>query len=135
MTGHSSRSAGVVADAMAYAFVAAACLTLAGCSTLDLTEEVGAEAPRCEVHGTVMTPQIIKLSSGEAAYIPEDYRTIAKQHFPHHGGVLLQGERDSIPDVSGRLYYRRVRDFVCPDCDEAHKAWWAPWNAKHRPTE
>jgi hypothetical protein len=44
---------------------------------------------------------------------------------------LLQGERDSVPDVSGRLRYARVRDFVCPDCDEAYRAWWAAWEAEH----
>jgi len=81
-----------------------------------------------------MTSQVINLSSGEEVYIP-GYREIARERFPHHGGNLLQGERDSIPAVSGRVYYSRVRDFVCPDCDRAYHAWWASWRAKRAPVD
>jgi hypothetical protein len=71
-----------------------------------------------------MTPHLIELSSGEAAYLP-GYAAAARERFPHHGGILLQGERDLVPAVSGRLHYSSVRDFVCPQCDKACREWWA----------
>ena len=82
-----------------------------------------------------MTPQIISSPAAVAMYLLEDYREAAREQFPHHGGTLLQSERAAIPSIGGRVYYNRVRDFVCPDCDKAWSAWWAAYKAEHAPAD
>lgn len=47
------------------------------------------------------------------------YLDDVKQRFPHHGGVILSGEREYRHE-----FERRVRDFVCPDCTRAYEAYW-----------
>lgn len=65
-----------------------------------------------------MRPEWISVSTGYIGYMIE-YSTIVKQRFPHHGEVILSAEREFVQPID-----RRVRDFVCPDCTEAYKAYW-----------
>jgi len=99
--------------------LAAAVTTLAaGCRTVDVASRHSGAAPQCEVHGTVMAPEFIRVSPGETVYL-RDYEQIAQTRFPHHGGVILNGESEfTYPFV------RRIRDFVCPDCTAAYDEFW-----------
>jgi hypothetical protein len=65
-----------------------------------------------------MTPEFIQVSSGEVCYLP-DYIRIAQAQFPHHGGLILSGEREF-----RREFEQRIRDFVCANCTEAYQRYW-----------
>ncbi len=113
-------------DRLAICLLTAACLAAAGCGTQDLAYRSTDPAPRCEVHGTVMAPQIIGLSSGSGAFIG-GYLKAERKEFPHHGGSLFEDEHPgALPIV-----YGSVRDFVCPDCDKTWRDWWAAYHARH----
>ncbi len=96
-----------------------------GCQTLDLAAPHKDQAPTCEIHGKVMVPEIIRVD-GESVYLP-GYPHTAQKQFPHHGGLVLNGERYGRFEFGGR-----VRDFVCEDCNQAHAGWWKEWKAKRR---
>ncbi|MGV3661905.1 MAG: hypothetical protein ACO1TE_17085 [Prosthecobacter sp.] len=103
-----------------------ALVLLASCSQVtDLATPHKDQSPKCEVHGRVMAPEIIRVE-GESVYI-NGYPATAKKSFPHHGGVVLNGERYRRFEFGGR-----VRDFVCADCDQAHDAWWKEWKARRQ---
>ncbi len=93
-------------------------LLIAGCRTVDVAGRHVGPPPICEVHGRPMTPELIRVSSGEVVYL-RDYRKIAELQFPHHGGWLYSGEREFLAP-----YESKVRDFVCPDCDRAYREFW-----------
>ena len=97
-------------------------LLFVGCGTVDISSHHVGPAPKCEVHGIVMTPEIIKMSSGEIVYAPEYWKP-AYDQFPHHGVWLYQGERPY-----GRAS-SSVRDYVCADCNEAFQSY---WKEKHK---
>jgi hypothetical protein len=65
-----------------------------------------------------MAPEIIEISSGEVVYLT-GYREVARTNFPHHGDVILSGEREF-----RREFERQVRDFTCGDCTEAYRSYW-----------
>ena len=65
-----------------------------------------------------MTPELIRVSSGEVTYLWY-YGQIAQARFPHHGGAIFSGEREF-----RNTFVRRIRDFVCPDCTEAYEEFW-----------
>jgi hypothetical protein len=89
-----------------------------GCRSVDVASKHWGQAPKCEVHGTEMPPEWIRVSSGEIIHMT-DYLDVVKQRFPHHGGVILSGERGYRYEL-----HRRVRDFVCPECTHAYEAHW-----------
>ena len=89
-----------------------------GCRSLDVASQHQGPPPSCEAHEVQMHPEWIDVSSGETAYVMP-YMQIMKKRFPHHGGVVLSGER------SYRYpFERRVRDFVCPRCADEYAAYW-----------
>jgi hypothetical protein len=90
-----------------------------GCRSVDLTSQHSDPAPKCEIHGTQMHPEWIRVSTGRIEYTRISYLDDAKQRFPHHGGVILSGEREFMQPID-----RRVRDFVCPDCTRVYEAYW-----------
>lgn len=95
-------------------------LCAVGCRSVDFTSQCSGPAPKCEIHGTQMQPEWIQVSSGEMVYlIGYGYPDAVKQQFPHHGGVILSGEREF-----RQPFERRVRDFVCADCTHAYEAYW-----------
>lgn len=96
-----------------------------GCRVMDLAAPHRDQSPRCEAHGTVMRAQIIHVD-GESSYLP-GYPAMAQKIFPHHGGLVLNGERYRRFEFGGR-----VRDFVCADCDDAHAAWWKKWKTQDK---
>jgi hypothetical protein len=92
-------------------------LLLTGCGTADIASRHTGPAPKCEVHGVTMTPELLKMSPGEIVYVNEYWKPTHEQ-FPHHGVWLYQGERPY-----GRAS-SNVRDFVCADCTEAFQNYW-----------
>jgi hypothetical protein len=101
--------------------ILAVCAMSCGCNrTVDLTAGHLGPAPRCEVHGTEMKPEIIEVSSGEMIYVQTEYSEPLKRDFPHHGGVILSSEREFRSD----FVETHIRDFVCPDCTRAYHQWW-----------
>jgi hypothetical protein len=92
-------------------------MALVGCGTLDVASRHTGAPPKCEVHGVAMTPELIRMSSGESVYV-NGYWKPSQTEFPHHGIWLYQGERPY-----GR-FSGRVRDFVCPECTAAFQKYW-----------
>src|ERR1051326_5433941 len=89
-----------------------------GCRSVDVTSRHSGSPPKCEIHGAQMNAEWIRVSSGSIVYTIA-YLDVVKQRFPHHGGVILTGEREF-----NRPFTRRVRDFVCPDCTAAYRGYW-----------
>ncbi len=89
-----------------------------GCRSVDVASRHSGPPPKCEIHGSEMRAEWIQVSSGEVVYMIA-YLDDVKQRFPHHGGVILSGEREYRHE-----FERRVRDFVCPDCTRAYEAYW-----------
>jgi hypothetical protein len=99
--------------------VAAATTALtSACGPVDVASRQMGPPPKCEVHGTVMSPEVVRVSSGEIVY-QRDYGEFARTHFPHHGGVVLSGERGFRHE-----FEPEVRDFVCPACTRAYRDYW-----------
>ena len=91
-----------------------------GCRSVDIAAQHSGPPPKCEVHGTQMQPEWIQVSSGEMVYlVTYGYPDAVKRQFPHHGVVILSGEREF-----RHPFERRVRDFVCSDCTHAYEAYW-----------
>jgi hypothetical protein len=95
-----------------------ATVLVVGCRSVDVVSQHSNPAPKCEVHGVQMHPEWIDVSSSEAIYKP-GYLDEMKRRFPHHGGVLLSGERGF-----SRPFESRVRDFVCSDCTRVYEEYW-----------
>jgi hypothetical protein len=95
--------------------VLALCAT--ACRDLDVASQHVEPPPVCEVHGVAMHPEWVYVSTGESVYVME-YMETMRQHFPHHGGTVLSGER-----AYHYLLERRVRDFVCDECTKAYRAY------------
>ena len=98
--------------------IVAVAVFVIGCRSVDVAARHSGPPPKCEVHGTGMQPEWILVSPGEIVYVMA-YLDDVKRGFPHHGVGILSGER-----AYRHEFERRVRDFVCPDCTHAYKAYW-----------
>ena len=90
-----------------------------GCRSVEVASQDSGPALKCDVHGTEMHPEWIRVSSAEIKYLITYGYLDDLKRFPHHGGELMSGERGFRQPLE-----RRVRDFVCPDCTRAHEAYW-----------